>query len=387
MTIDGYVATDFEPVIDAFAKNFDERGEVGAAVCVYLDGEPVVDLWGGLADATIGSPWQEDTLVLVFSATKGVTATCANLLMQRGQLDPDATVASIWPEFGANGKEGITVAQVMSHQAGLPYVEGDFTFEETLAWQPMVDALAAQRPIWEPGTKHGYHMRTYGWLVGEIIRRADPEQRTTGTIVRADIADDLDVDFWVGLPEELEPRVARVVPPKADLRKALAAFGDDLLLARVFSNPGGHYNYDQMWNTREIHAAELPSSNGIGNARGLARLYASCIGPVDGRRTLQAETVARATLEQACGHDEVLMMESCLGLGYMLGRSFGAANPPNAFGHAGAGGSLAFADPDTGVAFAYAMNDLRFDAAGDPRSEELVRAVYRALDTPTPEPA
>ena len=255
VTIDGYVATEFEPVLDAFAQNFAERGEVGAAVSVYLDGQPVVDLWGGLADPVGGARWTEDTLVLVFSATKGVTAVCANLLMQRGQLDPEVAVAAVWPEFAARGKGEITVAQVMSHQAGLPYVEGEFTLEETLSWSTMVDALAAQAPIWTPGTKHGYHMRTYGWLVGEIIRRADPQHRSIGAFWREEIADALGVDFWIGLPESLEPRVARLVPPRTDLRAALAAFGDELLLARVFSSPGGHFNYDEMWNTRALHAA------------------------------------------------------------------------------------------------------------------------------------
>jgi CubicO group peptidase (beta-lactamase class C family) len=243
----------------------------------------------------------------------------------------------------------------------------------------MVDALAAQQPIWPPGTQHGYHMRTYGWLVGELVRRADPENRTIGSYLRDEIAGPLDADFFVGLPEALEPRVARLVPPKHDLRAALAAFGDDLLLAKVFSNPSGHYNYDDMWNTPALHRCELPSSNGIGDARSLAKLYASCIGEVDGVRTLSDATVASATTEQACGPDTVLMIESCFGLGFMLGRSFGAANSPSAFGHAGAGGSLAFADPDRDLAFGYVMNDLRFDPKGDPRSEELVRAAYRAL--------
>jgi CubicO group peptidase (beta-lactamase class C family) len=380
MHVDGYVATEFEPLLDVFAQNFDERGEVGAAVTVYVDGRPVVDLWGGFADPTNGVRWKEDTLVLVYSATKGVTATCANLLVQQNHLDPEARVAAIWPEFAANGKGEITVGQVMSHQAGLPYVEGSFTLEETLRWEPMVEALAAQKPIWEPGTKHGYHMRTYGWLVGEIIRRVDPKRRRVGTFWREEIANELGIDFWIGLPEELESRVAHLVPPRIDLREALEPFGDELLLARVFSNPGGHYNYDQMWNSRQLHAPELPSSNGIGTARGLARMYASCIGDVDGHRTLSEATVAQAMKERACGNDEVLMSESCFGLGYMLGKSFGAANPRTAFGHAGAGGSLAFADPTTGLAFAYVMNDLRFDAAGDPRSEQLVQAAYRALE-------
>jgi CubicO group peptidase (beta-lactamase class C family) len=376
--IGGWVDTDFEPVLDAFADNFDTRGEVGAAVCVYVDGRPVVDLWGGAADATSGRPWAPDSVVLVYSSTKGVTSVCANLLIERGLLDPAARVADYWPEFAAGGKGAITVAQLMSHQAGLPLVEGDFTLAETLAWEPMVSALAAQEPIWPPGTRHGYHMRTFGWLVGELVRRIDG--RTIGTFWREEIAEPLGLDFWIGLPEEIEPRVARVVPPKDDLGALLQKFGADLLLARVFSNPSGLFGYNDMWNSRELHAAELPSSNGIGDARSLARMYAACIGEVDGVRVLQDSTVAAATVEQACGKDEVLMVRSCFGLGFMLGNSFGAANSATAFGHAGAGGSLAFADPDARLGFGYVMNDLRFDMTeGDPRSSELVKAVYRVL--------
>jgi CubicO group peptidase (beta-lactamase class C family) len=222
-------------------------------------------------------------------------------------------------------------------------------------------------------------MRTFGWLVGELVRRADPQHRTLGRWFRDEIADPLALDFWIGLPESLEPRVARLVPPKADLRAALQAFGDDLLLTRVFSNPGGHFNYDDMWNTRALHAAELPSSNGIGDARSLARMYAAVIGEVDGTRVLQEDTLKAATVERACGTDEVLMIDTCFGLGFMLGPSFGKANPPHAVGHAGAGGSLAFADPDRNLAFGYVMNDLRFDPKGDPRSESLVQAVYACL--------
>lgn len=375
--IGGWVERDFEPVLDAFAVNFDERGEVGAAVCVYVAGRPVVDLWGGLADAPAGRPWESDTVTLVYSSTKGVTSVCGNLLIERGLLDPDATVAHYWPEFAASGKDAITVRQVMSHQAGLPFVVGDFTLDEALAWEPIVHALAAQPPIWPPGTQHGYHMRTFGWLVGELVRRIDG--RTPGTFWRDEVATALGLDFWIGLPQEIEPRVARLVPPKTDLGALLEEFGPDLLLTRVFSSPAGLFGYNEMWNTRALHACELPSSNGIGDARSLARMYASCIGEVDGIRTLQPSTVAAATVEQACGKDAVLMIDSCFGRGFMLGRAFGAANPPSAFGHAGAGGSLAFADPETGLAFGYVMNDLRFDANGDPRSEELVKAAYRSL--------
>ena len=376
--VGGWVEADFEPVLDAFVDNFDRRGEVGAAVCVYVDGRAVVDLWGGLADATAARPWESDTVTLVYSSTKGVTSVLANRLIERGRLDPDATVASYWPEFAANGKDAITVRQVLSHQAGLPFVDGDFTLDEALAWDPVVKALAAQAPIWTPGTQHGYHMRTFGWLVGEIVRRI--EGRTLGAVWRDEIATPLGLDFWIGLPAEIEPRVARLVPPKDDLGALLQQLGGELLLTRVFSSPGDLFGYNEMWNSRALHACELPSSNGIGDARALARMYASCIGDVDGTRTLQPATVMAATTEQACGKDAVLMRPTCFGLGFMLGNSFGAANGPNVFGHAGAGGSLAFADPDARFGFGYVMNDLRFDANGDPRSEELVKAVYRSLD-------
>jgi CubicO group peptidase (beta-lactamase class C family) len=379
--IGGWVDYDFEPVLDAFAENFDQRGEVGAAVSVYVAGRRVVDLWGGRADATTGREWESDTVTLVYSSTKGVTSVCANRLIEQGRLDPDAPVAQYWPEFAANGKAAITVRQALSHQAGLPYVEGDFTLDEALAWDPIVTAIAAQAPIWEPGTQHGYHMRTFGWIVGEIVRRVDG--RSIGTFWRDEIADALGLDFWIGLPEEIEPRVARLVPPQSDLGALLKEFGPDLLLTKVFSSPGDQFGYDEMWNTRALHACELPSSNGIGDARSLARMYAACIGAVDGVRALDDSTVAAATVEQACGKDAVLMAESCFGLGFMLGKSFGAANPTSAFGHAGAGGSLAFADPQAGLGFGYVMNDLRFDAKGDPRSEELVRAVYRSLGETT----
>ena len=376
--IGGWVETRFEPVLDAFTENFDARGDVGAAVCVYVDGRPVVDLWGGTADATTGKPWAPDSVVLVYSSTKGVTSVCANLLIERGRIDPGARVAEYWPEFAAAGKGEITVAQLMSHQAGLPFVEGDYSLAEVLSWDPMVRALAAQEPVWVPGTRHGYHMRTFGWLVGELVRRVDG--RTIGTFWKEEIAEPLGLDFWIGLPESVEPRVVRLVLPKEDLAALLRQLGPGLLLARVFSNPSDLFGYNEMWNTRELHAAELPSSNGIGDARSLARLYASCVGEVDGVRLLQPSTIAAATVEQACGKDEVLMIESCFGLGFMLGKSFGAANARSAFGHAGAGGSLAFADPDAGIGFGYVMNDLRFDVTeGDPRSESLVRAMYGCL--------
>ena len=264
MNVDGLVEPGWGKVREAFVANFEERGEVGAAVCVYLDGRKVVDLWGGIADPVSGRPWAEDSIVTVFSSTKGVTAMGANLAIERGLIDPDATIASYWPEFAAAGKDSITVRQVLSHQAGLPLVEDDLSLEEALAWEPVVRALAAQSTLWKAGTQHGYHMRTFGWLVGELLRRTTG--RTPGTWLREEVTRPLDVDFWVGLPEELEPRVATLIPPSRSLKEVLAPLGDSLLLARVFPNPGGHFDYDDMWNRRELRACELPSSNGIGDA-------------------------------------------------------------------------------------------------------------------------
>jgi CubicO group peptidase (beta-lactamase class C family) len=274
--VDGWVASGFERVLDAFIANFETRAEVGAAVCVYRGGQLVVDLWGGVADLADRRPWESDTIVPVFSSTKGVTAVCANLAIERGLLDADAPVATYWPEFAAKGKDAITVRQVLSHQAGLPLVEGSFTLDDVLAWDPVVEQLARQQPLWEPGSKHGYHMRTYGWLVGELIRRTSGMR--PGVFLRDEIAIPLGIDFWIGLPEMLETRVACIVPPDTDMRAALEPLRESLLLARVFGNPGDLFNYDDMWNARALHACEMPSSNGIGDARSLARLYASLNG-------------------------------------------------------------------------------------------------------------
>ncbi len=376
-SIGGTVETAFERVLDAFADNFDERGEVGAACCVYVDGQPVVDVWGGLADATNGISWREDTIVPVFSSTKGATAVCANLLVERGDLDVDAPVATYWPEFADNGKRAITVRQVLSHQAGLAHVDADLTYEECLSWFPVVDAIARQAPNWEPGTAHGYHMRSFGWIVGEIVRRVSG--RTLGTFFRDEIATPLGLDFWIGLPEELEARVARIVPPKGDMQAFFDALGDDLLLGRVSTGPSGHFAYNDMWNTRAVHACELPSSNGITDARSLARMYAAIVGDVDGVRLLQPDTVARAALQQVRGPDKVILTETAYGLGFMLPPSLNPSAPKSAFGHAGAGGSLGFADPQRRIAFGYVMTDMRFDLRGDPRSDTLVDAVYQSL--------
>lgn len=203
--ISGTVADGFGAVADAFEQNFTAHGELGAAFSLYVDGEIKADLWGGVADQQTGRPWSENTLQLVFSTTKGAAAICIARLVQAGLISYDDAVATHWPEFAANGKGDITVAQMMSHQAGLPYPVGDLTFDDLMAVAPVVEALAAQAPVWEPGTQHGYHAVTYGWLAGELLRRADG--RTLGTYFAEEIAQPLGLEFWIGLPESEEPRV------------------------------------------------------------------------------------------------------------------------------------------------------------------------------------
>jgi CubicO group peptidase (beta-lactamase class C family) len=381
--IDGLVAPGWQPVADAFTRNF-EFGEVGAACCIVIDGTPVVDVVGGRADAPAAPEWRHDTLAVVFSTTKGATAACANLLVARGRLDPDAPVADYWPEFAANGKEHVLVRHVLSHSAGLPVVEGDFTLEESLAWAPIVDQLARQAPRWEPGTAVGYHVRTYGWLVGELIRRITGT--TAGAFFRAELAGPLGLDWWIGLPESEEPRVAPIVPPAPATDSEVRALMDAVMapgtmLGDALTGPAGHFHYDEMWNTRALHECELPSSNGVASAAAVAGLYSGLVSEVDGRRVLDDEAIARATRTQIEGTDVVIGAPMRYGLGFSLGDALTSVAPPRAFGHSGAGGSLGFADPEHRVGFGYVMNRMQVGMTEDKRPRNLVRAMYRILES------
>ncbi|MCL8012746.1 serine hydrolase domain-containing protein [Streptomyces sp. AS02] len=386
-TINGEVAAGFEPVREAFAANFSEHGDIGAAVCVYQYGRPVVDLWGGVADQETGRPWTRDTLQLVYSATKGATATAAHMLAERGALDLDAPVAKYWPEFAANGKADIPVRWLLSHQAGLITLDQPVSLKEALAWHPMAAALAAQRPQWTPGTAHGYHGRTWGWLVGEVFRRVSG--RTPGRFFADEIAAPLGLDFFIGLPADQRDRVSRMeyLRPAVDLtavpaesvpeefRELVAAWRDP----KSFSNRAyavtdpAEIDFDSP----EVQAAELPASNGVGTARALARMYAALIGEVEGVRLLTPETLESATKEQVSGKDQVMLIPSRFSTGYMLPTETNPMTGQNAFGHTGRGGSLAFADPEHGVAFGYVMNNII--GGDDARATSLVNAVRRSL--------
>jgi CubicO group peptidase (beta-lactamase class C family) len=321
--VGGHVEPGFEGVRDAFANNFVEHGEVGATYSLYVDGAQVVDLWGGVRDDT-GAAYDGDTLQIVFSTTKGATAACAHLLAQRGLLDIDAPVVTYWPEFGQAGKEHIPVRWLLSHQAGLPTVDAKLTRAEALAWEPVIHALEVQAPYWEPGTLHGYHALTYGHLVGEVVRRIDG--RTLGTFFHDEIAEPLGLDFWIGLPEEFEPRVAPMIP--MDSAGGLSIedmLGADSLMVRAL-NLNGAFAGDlgSTANERDFHAAEIPAANGITNARALARMYAGLIGGVDGGPSdglLTREQIDVARVLQTSGPDQVLAfpgfdVESTIALGF-----------------------------------------------------------------------
>jgi len=375
--MDGTVEPGFERVRDAFAVNLGEHGDVGAAFAAWHRGRPVVSLWGGVADDTSGRPWSEDTTVLVFSMTKALTATCVHHLAERGGLDLDVPITAWWPEFGGQGKEAVTLRMILGHRAGLPVVEGHFSMDEVLSWDPVVEALAGQTPLWEPDSAHGYHLRTYGWLVGEVFRRATGG-RTVARYAEEEVVGPIGVDWTIGLHADRSGDVARLVPPPPDYLEMLASLGD-LLLVRAAGTPSDLFRYDDMWNEPRLRAAELPSSTSFTNAAQAARFYAELVGMGDGPGILRPETLASAVELRSAGPDRVLLIETAFGSGYMLAATLPSAAGPRSFGHSGAGGSVGFVDPDAGLAIAYTTNTLRFEASLDARSESLVSALYDCL--------
>ncbi|WP_405447761.1 serine hydrolase domain-containing protein [Streptomyces erythrochromogenes] len=393
MDIQGVVAEGFEPVRDAFVRNFEVLGDRGAAVAVYRDGRKVVDLWGGTrdadgdADADGSEPWTEDTAQIVRSATKGVAAAVPLLLHQRGLLDLDAPVGAYWPEFKAGGKERILVRDLLAHRAGVPALDRGLTAAEAADGVSGPHAVAAQHPLWEPGTGHGYHAQTYSWLLSELVLRVTG--RTLGSVLAEDIAEPLGLDFWIGLPDAEAHagrvgRVAPVEPPESagmlrtrPRRNVSEAYADPASLTRrAFAA------IDPLpdENAPAYRAAELPASNGIGTARALAHFYGATIGVVeDGARIFTPATTAIAAREHSAGPDRVLVVNTRFGAGYML---HGPASPlltPASFGHPGRGGSLGFADPDAGIGFGYVTNALAKSVTADPRAQALVRALKSAL--------
>ncbi|MFN1187253.1 serine hydrolase domain-containing protein [[Kitasatospora] papulosa] len=386
MDVRGTVAPGFEVVRDAFVRNFEQRGERGAAVALYHHGSKVVDLWAGTRDVDGAEPWAVDTVQIVRSAGKGIAAAVPLLLHQRGQVDLDAPVGTYWPEFKANGKERVLVRHLLAHRSGVAALDTTLTPEEAADQVSGPRAVAEQRPQWEPGTDHGYHAQTYSWIVGELVRRVTG--RTIGRWIAEEIARPLGLDFWFGLPEDEAHRIGRigpVEPPPAEgsgalrmrpKRSVVDAYGDpDSLTRRAF----GAMDPFPDENDPGYRAAELPASNGVATARGLARCYAAMIGEVDGHRLFAPATLTLARTEESAGPDRVLVVNTRFGLGYMLHGPSAPLLGPGSFGHPGRGGSLGFADPESGIALGYVTNGLQKGVTADPRAQALVRAVRSAL--------
>jgi CubicO group peptidase (beta-lactamase class C family) len=383
--VHGTVAEGFEPVRDAFVRNFATLGDRGAAVAVYRDGRKVVDLWGGTKDVDGTAPWERGTAQVVRSATKGVAAAVLLLLHQRGQLDLDAPVGHYWPEFKARGKERVLVRHVLNHRAGLPVLDRPLTPQEALDPLKGPEAVAAQAPVWEPGTDHGYHALTYGWLLDELVRRVTGQG--TGEWLASQVTGPLGLDLWLGLPESEAGRAGRVgrvegAEPTGGLRarpkrSVTEAYEDPASLTRRAFAAISPFP-DQ--NDPAYRASALPATNAMATADGLARFYATLIGDTAGAtRLFTPETVELARAEESAGPDRVLVVGTRFGLGYML---HGSASPfltPGSFGHPGRGGALGFADPETGIAFGYVTNGFRKTVTADPRAQGLVRAVRGVL--------
>jgi CubicO group peptidase (beta-lactamase class C family) len=381
--IQGICEPQFDKVREAFATNFAVHGDVGASVCVYVDGRPVVDLWGGHADKARTKVWERDTIANVYSSTKGVSALSVAMLVDRGVLDYEEPVATYWPEFAAAGKETLPLRFVMTHTSGLPGLRQQ-GLPVSLFWDEprMVEMLAAEEPWWEPGTESGYHAMTYGYLVGEIVRRATGE--SLGTFFRKAIAEPLGADFQMGFGPDQDARIAPLINPdplpEGMVNPMLEALKDPSTRTyKVLTNPPVPADYE-ICNRREWRAAEIPAANGHGNARALARVYAAIAGggQVDGVRLLSAEAVKQATTTQFDGVDTVVPIPVKWGMGFMLDVIEPLRPGIHTASHGGAGGSLGLADLGNNIAFAYVMNQMS-DAGPDPRTFGMLEALYSAL--------
>jgi len=393
-TIHGTVSPGFEAVAEAFQANFDQHGDVGAGCSVFIGGTSVVDLVGGFTAS--GSTFDANSLALVFSVTKGATAMCAHLLAQRGELDLDAPVSAYWPEFAAQGKGDIPVSWLLCHKSGLIDVDGPMSYADALAWDPVVQALAASEPVWESGTKHGYHAVTYGWLVGEIVRRVSG--RSLGTFFAEEIAGPLGADIHIGLNDADHGRVSRLIPasaPPAFLASDDAGIegpstliemldrllGPGNLAGKALSAPAGAFADEGIWNDPDMWRAEIGAANAICTAKGLATIYSAMVAETHGQRLLSPDTVERARAVQTDGGDEVLIIPIPFGLGFMRNSMFSPLGYDGAFGHYGAGGSLGFAVPELELSFGYVTNSMQMGIAGDPRSKGLIDAVVASVQS------
>lgn len=387
--VEGQCAPDFRPVLDAFVENFRRRNEIGASVCVMRGGETLVDLWGGLARPKQDLPWTRDTVSIVYSCTKGATALCAHILRSQGKLDIDAPVTQLWPEFGAAGKAAATTRMMLDHSAGVPVFRDPVKPGGLYEWGYATGQLAAQAPSWAPGARNGYHGLTFGWTVGEMVRRASGQ--SLGAFFQQAVAKPLGLDFWIGLPEEIEPRVAPMIPfipaPDAPKTRFIQAVTEQPgSLASLFLLNTGGFTQGGV-NTRAGHAAEIGAANGITNARGLAGMYAP-LGAGGGALVDPATLASMGEVSMATHEDATLLIPTRFALGFMVSmdnrRRVPDANSSvilgrRAFGHVGAGGSIGLCDPECGLGFGYTMNRMGEGLLLNERGQALVDATYRCL--------
>ncbi|MFI7669212.1 serine hydrolase domain-containing protein [Nocardia sp. NPDC049526] len=390
-TIHGDVAAGFGPVADAFRRNFARHGEIGAAVAVYAGDRPVVDLWAGHRDRRRTLPWERDTIVPVFSSTKGMSAFVVATMVSKGLLDYEEPVAKYWPEFAAQGKGAVTVRQLIDHQAGLSGLDTVVRLRQIADLDGLASILAAQRPAWRPGTRHGYHAITLGLYQGELVRRADPEHRTLGRIFAEEIAKPLDLDFFIGLPaEQSMDRIATLAATEGvDIlryeRDIPVRIGAEIFARRGLShaaltNP--RIGAPVRASRRELLELEMPGSNGVGNARSLAKTYGAAAGrtgalPIE---DTVLDRLAAAAADDVPADDLVLHTKSRYHLGFRKSRgSFRFGSDKRAYGTTGLGGSFGFADPATGLGFGYSMNRLGLAVLDDVRSRNLRNALLRCI--------
>jgi len=373
--ISGYVAPGFGLVAEEFERNFSERGELGAAFTVVRGSQPLVNLCGGTADRASGRPWTPDTLTILFSGTKGMVSACMSLLIERGQLGLDVPVAEYWPEFATAGKAGVLVRNLVTHTAGLPGLQVPLTWQQALDARHMASLLARQPRSADPRAEHTYHAATFGWMCGELLRRVDG--RSIGRFFAEEIARPLDLEIWIGLPAELEPRVSTIELDRTwagGIGDIAGEMADDPL-RRAVDNPPRYDPENFPWNERAWHAAEVPSSNAIGTARSIARFYAGL------DRILSPQTLRLASTPLSTRYDPLLGKPISFGVGFELQTGRKPLGPPaDAFGHGGAGGSKHGRWPTQGLGFSYTMN-LLHDEANDERGPALLSALYACMES------
>ncbi|SEK05688.1 CubicO group peptidase, beta-lactamase class C family [Sphingobium sp. AP50] len=387
--VEGFCSSGFANVRDAFERNFTERGEIGASLAIYRDGKLVVDLWGGVADTETSKPWSEDTMVAAFSATKGLSALCIHILIDRGLVSLDAPVCQYWPAFGQSGKEAITVGMVLAHQAGLPVFHDPLPDAGLTDWPMVITRLEHETPFWEPGTQSGYHAVTIGYVLGEIVRRITG--KTIGRFLREEVAQPLDADIWIGLPATQHDRVATTYfdepNPQSPFFQKIVDDPSSLACLLVM-NSGNDHNATSV-NSYQRRLAENPAAGGIMTAKGLARTYAPLAldGSIDGIRLVRpARLPDMRTVRSACGIDPVLNVATTFTYGFSkswgdrrIGEGEFVVIGEHAFGTPGAGGSIGFADPEARLSFGYVMNKVGPGIGLNTRGQSLIDAAYRSL--------